>query len=154
MILHTFFLGYIIKKSPLHRNQYKPTCRYFETLFISRRLTFCLSLLLFKSGSLQLMTLLLSSFFQVLYLMCCKPLVESWKNQLEMFNEMVVLGVAIFSTAFATEPNEEMGWFIIFIIVIQALVNFIINLVINARQLYFWVKSKCEKRRMKIEQFD
>jgi len=60
----------------------------------------------------------------------------------EMFNELVVLGVAILTTAFATEPNEEMGWFIIVVITIQAMVNFVINVVVNARKWYAWVRQK------------
>jgi hypothetical protein len=68
--------------------------------------------------------------------------VHPWKNRVEMFNELVVLGVAILTTAFATEPNEEMGWLIIVVITIQAMVNFVINVVVNARKWYAWVRQK------------
>jgi hypothetical protein len=70
------------------------------------------------------------------------PFVHPWKNRVEMFNELVVLGVAILTTAFAEEPNEEMGWFIIVLITIQAMVNFVINIVVNARKWYAWVRQK------------
>ena len=70
------------------------------------------------------------------------PFVHPWKNRVEIFNELVVLGVAILTTAFATEPNEEMGWFIIVVITIQAMVNFVINIVVNARKWYVWIRQR------------
>ena len=70
------------------------------------------------------------------------PFVHPWKNRVEIFNELVVLGVAILTTAFATEPNEEMGWFIIVVITIQAMVNFVINIVVNARKWCLWIRQR------------
>jgi hypothetical protein len=72
--------------------------------------------------------------------------VHPWKNRVEMFNELVVLSVTILTTAFATEPNEEMGWFIIVVITIQAMVNFVINLVVNSKKWYRWVRQKLTSR--------
>jgi|LauGreDrversion4_2_1035121.scaffolds.fasta_scaffold659932_1 hypothetical protein len=66
-----------------------------------------------------------------------------------MFNELVVLIVAILSTAFRNEearPSEGMGWAIIIMIVMQAMVNFVINIVINGKKWVSWVKMQCLSR--------
>ena len=76
-----------------------------------------------------------------------KPFEELWKNRVEVFNELVVLGVTILSTSFANEPNENMGWFIIVVIIVQALANFIFNIVVNARKWYEWVRRKCKSHK-------
>jgi dsRNA-specific ribonuclease len=95
--------------------------------------------------------MIVTSFLEVVYIAKAQPYKKKWKNSVEIFNELVVLMVAIMSTAFAhedvvsNEALDNLGWAVINIIIAQSLVNFMINLVIIIIKAYQWVKNKLTK---------
>lgn len=108
----------------------KPTHRAqaFIILFLLRRALFAMVILFIKNSSQQVACLLFMSLAQLLYLITTKPYEDSKVNNLEIFNELVIM-VCNYHLIIFTEPTVSAklkymaGWSLDITIMFQFALN-------------------------------
>jgi hypothetical protein len=121
-----------------------PSALLYTPLFLFRRLIFSISVVFLDQYALvQIFLLIIQSLLVLCYLLHVRPFSDRSISLLEIFNEICIYLVAFPVLMFKditdnTITNYNLGWMIVFCVLVNILVNMIVMVVINlkgARQI-------------------
>jgi len=114
-----------------------------------RLLLLYVAMYLQEFGYLQMMLFTVSSLLGLVYLAVAKPFVGKSDNRINIFNEFIVLmaSYGITCEASFTDSSEQIGQYLVYIIVGSCSINFVIIMLRLLQEAYLKAKSAFTRKR-------
>lgn len=143
---------------------------FFQSFFIGRRILLA-ALIVFcaQYPNAQFMAITQACSFQVIYIGYFKPILEPWRNKLELVNEYLVLTSCYFLFLYSDglvlmenpgypqydekipdlETRDKIGWANIGHLGLLVSINLFLMLAVQFKAIYYKIRVCCHKRKLK-----